>query len=121
MTASVRRHRLTQDDEGIHEVVLEGVPPGPEALHPLGVALDLLAQLPGDGGHGVLAVVQSPDEVSAGLLQVVRPLQGSHAPQNRVGLCVKEVHDCAIDGAAALVGLSQLAGYSNNDCYINTA
>lgn len=42
---------LTQDDKGVHDIVLDSVPPGPEALGPLRMALDLLTQLSSNGCH----------------------------------------------------------------------
>ena len=45
---------LTQNDECIHEIVLHGVPPGPEPLGPLGMALDLLTQLSSQSRHLIL-------------------------------------------------------------------
>ena len=48
-----------EDDEAVEQVVLDGVPPGPEALGALGVTLDLLAHLAGQRRHPGLATGRS--------------------------------------------------------------
>lgn len=42
---------LTHDDERVEDGVLDLVPPGPEGLGGVRVAEDLLAEVPGEGGH----------------------------------------------------------------------
>ena len=42
---------FTEDDEGVQQVVLHGIPPRTKTHFPLGMALDLFRDFSGDRGH----------------------------------------------------------------------